>query len=136
MSAVTIIAAGAKANAGVASAVDVSVHTTIRFDVAVSAAPKESADNTRFLLEIEHGPTSNGPWKRLWAQRYNGRADVAAYAKVRDVLTGFDSFVRGKWTDEASPASTGPGRAHLNTPDASSYGLTISIIGDGKPDAA
>jgi hypothetical protein len=130
MSEVTIIAAGAKANAGTSSAVDVSAHAVLRLDVYVHAAPRESVE-PRVLVELEQAPTSNGPWAPLWVRRLSQSRSFSE----RLVLGSFDKFVRAKWTDEASPVSTGQGRAHLAAPDPSSYGLNFSIAGDGRPDA-
>jgi hypothetical protein len=130
MSAVTILAAGARANAGVGSAVDVSAHAVLRLDIYAVTSPRESVE-PRVLIELEQAPASTGPWSPLWEKRLSQTRSFSERVKIGD----FDKFVRAKWSDEASPVSTGPGRAHLNAPDASSYGFNLSITGEGKPDA-
>lgn len=131
MSEVIILAAGARANAGAGSAIDVSAHAVLRLDVYAIATPPREMLEPRVLVELEQAPASTGPWTRLWSRQLSQHRSFTE----RVVLGTFDNFVRAKWTDEGPPATTGPGRAHLPAADPSSYGLDITITGEGTPDA-
>lgn len=119
MSAVTLLAAGAKAASGAGAAVDVSAHAVLRLDGTFASDQSKEAD---LSVVIEHGRSSAGPWSPLHEIRMRGGRDWLS--AERFILTGFDDFVRVRWE-----ARVGMG---ANQPNVQ---LAIGITGEGTPDA-
>ncbi|HKO46630.1 MAG TPA: hypothetical protein VJV79_02850 [Polyangiaceae bacterium] len=131
MSAVTIVSAGAKSGVATASAVDVSSFSTLRLNAAVLA---NLGKQPYIDLYLEQAPASTGPWRALWSKRMETGSppgnDNAWTSAVRIVLSGFDSYVRARWSAVAT-ANIGRFNGELdNSPE-----LNLAITGDGKPDA-
>jgi hypothetical protein len=118
MSAIEILASAAQADADASDGVDVSAFSTLRLDWSVTA---NQGANPQIDLHVDHAPTADGPWTELWHHRMT--ADGQWQTAPRTVLGGFDAFVRARWS--------GHGR---NANGAAAF--TISLTGDGKPDAA
>jgi hypothetical protein len=133
MSAITIVAAGAKANAGTSTPVDVSAFSTLRLTAAIAA---NCGKGPYLDVYIETASASTGqPWSTVWHRRQqtatppgNEQAWVGA---VRIVLGGFDSFLRVRW-DAAPTVNCGMFNGVLDN----SVELNLSVAGDGQPDAA
>jgi len=132
MSAVTILAAGAKANSGTGASVDVSAFSTLRLDFVISADCGKGPDLEIFL---EQGPSATGPWRPLWQKRQNTATppgNVNSWVGAERVsISGFDRYMRARW---AVTTSTNNGMFGGVPQDSAS--LNLAITGDGKPDAA
>ena len=119
MSAVELLAAGAKAASGTGSAVDVSAHAVLRLNGTFASDQSKAAD---LYVALDHGPSSSGPWTPLHEIRM--RAGSSWRSADRIVLAGFDDFVRVRWE-----ARVGMG---AQQPDIQ---LAFGITGEGIPDA-
>jgi hypothetical protein len=132
MSSVTILAAGAKANAGTSTPVDVSAFSTLRLTAAVLANIGK-APELDVYIETASASTEQ-PWRVVWHRRQNANTppgnEQAWECATRIVLSGFDSFVRVRW-GAAATMNCGMFNGELQN----SVELNLAITGDGKPDA-
>lgn len=128
MSAVEILAAGAKDANGTGDAVDVSAHACLRLDAVVNA---DLGQHPQVVITLETGPSASGPWSELVSQRLSAGAnsgDPHAWRHRRWVVTP-DAYVRARWQGHSSAAGGVRGEG------ASVPGLDIEISGEGVPDA-
>jgi hypothetical protein len=133
VSAVTILAAGAKANASTSTPVDVSAFSTLRLNAAVLA---NLGKGPYIDIFIETASASTGqPWRVVWHRFQStgtppGANEQAWESATRIVLSGFDSFLRVRWVAVATQNF-----GMLNGVLDNSVELNLAITGDGKPDA-
>lgn len=126
MSAVTILTSAAQPDSGNGSAVSVAAYSTLRLDWTVSA---DLGREPGLELFIDTAPTAAGPWRQIAEKKMDARHPASSpyfwEGKPRVVLSGFDAYVRARWT----------GRANNNTANGdTAMKLTLALTGDGKPD--
>lgn len=141
MSAVTIRTVAAADRSGESTPVDVSAFSTLRLDLQASA--NMGLDPT-LRVEVQHGPTENGPWtvlerKQFFASRVPPDENAWPSRPTRIVLSGFDRYVRLQWWGgKSGEARSAYSAGNPNAPVAAELtdiGLVLGLAGDGQPDA-
>jgi hypothetical protein len=131
LAAVTLLAAGAKANSGTSTPLDVSAYTSLRLDASVQAYPTVSTGGMGAYLQLwlETAALVNGPWSQLYycrirqcfAQGQHPEAWPANNVQ-RIVANGFDNFVRARWFGAPDTESNG-------VPTSSTAGFQLGVAG-------
>jgi len=124
MAAVTLLAAGAKADTGTGAAVDVSAAGVMRLDATVKC---NHGKQPWLTLSIDSGASATGPWFEIYTRTF--RSGVVAGSQAwpgnsvqRLSLGGFDLFARVRWAGAAGNVSN-------NLPTDSTGEFDISVVG-------
>jgi hypothetical protein len=132
MSAVSILASALQDDAGTGAALDVSAFSTLRLNWSVSADIGRMNNMGHLRLFIDTAPSAGGPWHVA----YERQLDANGWdPKPRTVLSGFDSFVRARWSGYF-PRTTEMERGRPQYNEAATKFFTIGLTGDGQPDAS
>jgi hypothetical protein len=101
----TLLATAAQAASGTSAAVDVSALAILRADIDLGATSLPGGGE--LSVSLDHGPTSSGPWAELQTfLMATGAQPGSPYTwpagKKRVVLSGFDAFMRVRWTAKST----------------------------------
>lgn len=121
MSAVTVLAAGAKADSGTGAAVSTAGCAVLKLSAAMTANLGKSPQ-VRVMLDT--GPTSSGPWLEVYAEHFRsgaGGGNTWPASSVASITLMPSNYVRARWVTN----HTGPSTAELD----------LAITGVGIPDA-
>lgn len=121
MSAVTLLAAGAKADSGSGSAVDCTGCASLKLALTMKA---DASLNPNLTVAIDTAPGSAGPWTEIYNQRFRvsaGGGNTWPANSIARAVVAPDVFCRARWSV-----------AHSGTTTAA---LDLSIVGVGIPDA-
>jgi hypothetical protein len=127
VSAVTVLASGAKLDSGTGSAVDVTGCASLKLAAVMKA---DHSFKPQLRIMIDTGRSSTGPWREIYAETFRssfaGGHTWPADSTQRIVLQP-DNFVRCRWETKTD--------VNQVTTNTSSAGLDLAITGVGMPDA-
>jgi hypothetical protein len=121
VSAVTVLAAGAKADSGTGAAVAVVGCAVLKLSATMTANHGKS---TQLRVMLDSGPTASGPWTEVFAEHYRagaGGSNTWPPTGVASITVQPSNYVRARWIAN----HTGPLTAELD----------LAITGVGLPDA-
>lgn len=127
MSAVTLLAAGAKVDTGTGAAVDVSAAGVMRLDATVKCNHGKSPWLT---LSIDSGASATGPWFEIYSRTFrsgvvNGSQAWPLNCIQRLSVGGFDNFARVRWAGAAGNVSN-------NLPTDSTAEFDLAVTGTAQ----
>ena len=126
MSAIVLLASGARADRGFGVGVSVAAHAIVRLTCTLLATLSKCPQLT---IAIDTGPTAQGPWREVHTASFTTpHWPAAGEPRIQLGAADLDEFIRARWDGHAGTANLG----HV-TPSAD-FDLTISGI--GTPDAA
>jgi len=126
LSAVTLLAAGIKADVGVSATVDVTGHALLKLTATLRANLGKAP---QLQLTVETGVAAAGPFRELYTQHFS--ASNWPSDNTTRIVVAPDNFCRVRWS---GGATANVGNAGNSSNDVTGE-FNLAVVGVGIPDA-